>query len=138
HRLRGVEVRGGLGYRDLPPAERFEWILCNVPARIGERAIGHFLAAGSARLTSRGEFRAVVIRDLCAVVEGQARTWGLEGLRRVALGPRHAVYSLPPAGPAQAADEEEIYARDETEIEPLPGRRLRLARPQDASEDPQH
>src|SRR5947199_4469264 len=83
HRLHGVEVRGGLGYRDLPPAERFEWILCNVPARIGERAIGHFLAAGSARLTSRGEFRAVVIRDLCAVVEGQARTWGLEGLRRV-------------------------------------------------------
>ncbi|MFL5450600.1 MAG: class I SAM-dependent methyltransferase, partial [Myxococcales bacterium] len=60
--LANVEARPGLGYRDLAPDECFDWIVCNVPARIGERAIGHFLAAGSGRLTATGELRVVVIR----------------------------------------------------------------------------
>jgi 16S rRNA (guanine1207-N2)-methyltransferase len=134
--LENVEVRPGLGYRDLDRRELFDWILCNVPARIGERAIGHFLASGSARLTANGELRVVVIRDLCAVVESQASRLGLGGLVKVALGRRHAVYAMPP-GSAPPDEGEEIYARDETGIEALPGRTLRLERPQDASEDPE-
>jgi len=135
--LGNVEVRPGLGYRDLAREERFDWILCNVPARIGERAIGHFLASGSAKLTARGELRVVVIRDLREVVEAQAGRLHLSGLRKVALGRRHAVYALPP-GAASLDETEDIYARDETSIEALPGRTLRLSRPQDASEDPEH
>ena len=34
--LGNVEVRPGLGYRELA-GERFDWVLCNVPARIGSR-----------------------------------------------------------------------------------------------------
>jgi 16S rRNA G1207 methylase RsmC len=135
--LANVEARPGLGYRDLVPEDRFDWILCNVPARIGERAIGHFLAAGSGRLTSTGELRVVVIRDLREVVEAQARLLGLEGLQKVAAGRRHIVYSLPPV-PLRTDETEEVYARDEIRIAPLPGTDLRLQRPQDASEDPDH
>jgi 16S rRNA (guanine1207-N2)-methyltransferase len=134
--LANVEARPGIGYRNLSPGERFDWILCNVPARIGERAIGHFLAGGSARLTAAGELRVVVIRDLCETVEAQARRLELSGLRRVASARRHAVYSLPPG--TSRDDVEEPYARDEIAIEPVPGRKLRLERPQDASEDPDH
>jgi len=135
--LSNVEARPGLGYRDLAPGERFDWIVCNVPARIGERAIGHFLAAGSARLTAEGELRVVVIRDLCEVVEAQAARAAIAGLRKVAVGKRHAVYAVPPGSPPPD-ETEEIYARDETSVAALPGRALRLSRPQDASEDPEH
>jgi 16S rRNA (guanine1207-N2)-methyltransferase len=134
--LGNVEVRPGLGYRDLAPRELFDWILCNVPARIGERAIGHFLAAGSARLTAKGELRVVVIRDLCEIVEAQAGRLGLSGLQKVALGRRHAVYAMPP-GPPPRDETDDVYARDETLLEAMPGRELRLLRPQDASEDPE-
>jgi 16S rRNA G1207 methylase RsmC len=135
--LENVEVRPGLGYRDLAPRQLFDWILCNVPARIGDRAIGHFLASGSARLTARGELRVVVIRDLCEVVEAQAARLRLAGLRKVALGRRHAVYAVAPGSPPRD-ETDEVYARDESSIEALPGRMLRLQRPQDASEDPEH
>jgi len=133
--LSNVEARPGLGYRDLGRGERFDWILCNVPARIGERAIGHFLAGGSARLTARGELRVVVIRDLCETVEVQAARAAL-ALRKVAMGKRHAVYAVAPG--SRSDETEEIYARDETSVEAVPGTTLRLRRPQDASEDPDH
>ena len=71
------------------------------------------------------------------MVEAQAGRLHLSGLRKVALGRRHAVYALPP-GAASLDETEDIYARDETSIEALPGRTLRLSRPQDASEDPEH
>ena len=133
--LSNVEAWPGLGYRDLGRGERFDWILCNLPARIGERAIGHFLAGGSARLTARGELRAVVIRDLCEAVEVQAARAAL-ALRKVAMGKRHAVYAVAPG--SRSDETEEIYARDETSVEAVPGTVLRLRRPQDASEDPEH
>src|SRR5207302_716843 len=79
----------------------------------------------------------LVDRDLREVVEAQAGRLHLSGLRKVALGRRHAVYALPP-GAASLDETEDVYARDETSIEALPGRTLRLSRPQDASEDPEH
>jgi 16S rRNA (guanine1207-N2)-methyltransferase len=123
--LVNAEARPGLGYRDLAAA-RFDWVLCNVPARIGPRAIRYLLEGG------RGlgaEVRAVVIRDLCPVLEGL----GLEGLRHLARGARHDVYALA-KGPAQVElSDEEVYARDQTQFGTLT-----LVRPHDASEDPAH
>ncbi|HYS09901.1 MAG TPA: methyltransferase [Myxococcales bacterium] len=124
-RLGNVEVRPGLGYRGLA-GRRFDWILCNVPARIGPRAIRYLLEGGRAL---GAEVRAVVIRDLAGLV----RSLGLPGLSQVASGPRHEVFSLSPA-PAQVdLDDDDVYARDQTAFEGL-----RLSRPHDASEDPEH
>ncbi len=123
--LANVEVRPGLGYRGLE-GERFDWVLCNVPARIGARAIRHLLEGGRAL---GAEVRAVVIRDLAEPV----RALGLEGLAQVARGPRHDVFALPPAPARIALEDEEVYERDETEFQGL-----RFSRPHDASEDPSH
>ena len=123
--LHNAAVHPGLGYRGLS-GERFDWVLCNVPARIGPRAIRYLLEGGRAL---GSEVRAVVIRDLGPTV----RELGLPGLTHLARGPRHDVFALAP-GPAQVAlDDEEIYARDETRFAGL-----RLVRPHDASEDPGH
>jgi 16S rRNA G1207 methylase RsmC len=119
-----VEVRPGLGYRGLE--EKFDWVLCNVPARIGARAIRYFFEGGR---SLGAEVRAVVIRDLSPIVE-ELR---LPGLSRVARGQRHDVFALAPGPSRIDLDDESVYARDETEFQGL-----RLARPQDASEDPTH
>ncbi len=122
--LGNVEVRPGLGYRGLE-RERFDWVLCNVPARIGPRAIRALLEGGRAL---GAEVRAVVIRDLAEVVRGLS----IAQMEHVARGARHDVFALAP-GQAPLLTGEEIYARDETEFAGL-----RLSRPHDASEDPGH
>jgi len=148
--LANVEARPSLGFRDLPDAsERFDWLLCNVPARIGTAAIGHFLEAGRALLSPAGELRVVVIRDLVEPVREAARARGLsEALREIVHGPRHSVFAIEAGSGARSraalpgADEREsVYARDQSFL-PLPGGPrapgLQLARPHDASEDPRH
>jgi hypothetical protein len=136
--LSNVDARPGLGYRDLPEgAAPFDWVLCNVPARIGPRAIGHLLEAGRSLLAPGGELRIVVIRDLCPTVEAEARGRELAGLVRAAQGPRHAVYALPPGPSRERLDDLSVYVRDETRLAVF-GREVRLSRPQDASEDPEH
>lgn len=134
HALVHVETRGSLGYRDLPD-ERFDWVLCNVPARIGDQAIAYMLAGGLRRLTSEGEVRVVVIRDLGPVVERVAmeNRWTLQ---RVADGARHVLFALG-AQPADEPDHEQVYARDEVQI-PWRDEALRLERPHDINEDPSH
>jgi 16S rRNA G1207 methylase RsmC len=132
--LSNVEVRPSLGYRDVPDALRFDLILCNVPARIGARAIAYFLDAGRAMLVEDGDLRAVVIRDLRDQVE-EAR---IDGLRLVAEGRNHLVYSVPPGPSRFARDDESVYARDETRLQIAAGKTLTLSRPHDASEDPAH
>ena len=120
-----VEARPGRGYRGLK-GERFDWVLCNLPARIGSRAIRSLLEGGRAL---GAEVRAVVIRDLGEMVAALA----LSGLRRVARGARHDVFALPP-GPAEGdTDDLDVYARDQTRFAGL-----RLERPHDASEEPSH
>jgi 16S rRNA (guanine1207-N2)-methyltransferase len=123
--LRNVEARPGLGYREVA-GERFDRVVCNVPARIGPRAIRYLLEGGRAL---GAEVWAVVIRDLRGVV----RDLDLPGLRQIAPGPRHDVYELPRGPAAIDLGDEGIYARDETEFSGL-----RLSRPYDASEDPGH
>jgi 16S rRNA G1207 methylase RsmC len=123
--LSNVEARPGLGYRGLK-GEQFDLVLCNVPARIGPRAIRYLLEGGRAL---GAEVRVVVIRDLAPVVE----SLGLTGLTHVARGPRHDVFALAPASIAIDLDDDEIYSRDQTQFEGLT-----LSRPHDASEDPKH
>jgi 16S rRNA G1207 methylase RsmC len=120
--LANVEVRPGLGYSGLG-GQSFDWVLCNVPARIGERAIRYLLEAGR----TLGEVRVVVIRDLMPALEPLAQ--------RVAVGPRHAVYAVA-AAPGRGLldlDDDAVYARDQTRLGALA-----LERPHDASEDPAH
>ena len=123
--LRNAEARPGLGYRELA-GESFDWVVCNVPARIGPRAIRYLLEGGRAL---GAEVRAVVIRDLRGVMQDL----DLPGLRHVAPGARHDVFALPKGPAAVDLGDEGIYARDETEFAGL-----RLSRPHDASEDPEH
>jgi precorrin-6B methylase 2 len=128
--LPGVTCQPSLGYRDV--AERgFDWILCNVPARIGTEAIRYLLGEGAARLTSDGELRVVVINDLGPVVEGIGREeqWPIE---LVSAGARHKVYRLGPTG-VRAMDPIVIYGRDIVEVGAM-----RLERPQDISQNPTH
>lgn len=134
--LANAAVVPGLGFRDVAPLERWDLVLCNVPARIGPAFIGHLLTEGRARLAQGGEVRVVVIRDLERAVEAVA----IDGLARIARGPRHTVYSIQfsPAAGADGTTEDALYARDETDLVVEPGRALRLSRPHDASEDPRH
>ncbi|GAC1340394.1 MAG: hypothetical protein NVSMB23_10620 [Myxococcales bacterium] len=144
--LANVAAVPSLGYRDLPVGRApFDWILCNVPARIGTEAVGAFLARGRALLAPHGELRAVVIRDLIPSVEAQARAHALP-VFAVVHGPRHSVFALS-AGPGDAAkaggaraagDEEAIYARDQVSFAAGGAPPLPLTRPHDISEDPGH
>jgi 16S rRNA G1207 methylase RsmC len=132
--LAKVEVRPSLGYRDVPTQLRFDLVLCNVPARIGPRAIAYFLDGGRALLSERGELRAVVLRDLREQVEGAK----VEGLRLVAEGRNHLVYSVSRGESRLGWEDESVYARDATQLEIGAGRVLALSRPHDASEEPAH
>lgn len=127
--LPNVVARPGLGYRDVEG--RFDWVLCNVPARIGQQAIEYIVGAGAARLTGEGELRVVVIRDLDPVMEAIAQRTGWP-LRKVGKGSRHSVWASAPVA-ASFADHESFYLRDRVEI----GGRT-LDRPHDVNEDHDH
>ena len=133
--LANAVVYGSLGFRDLRPRDRpFDWILCNVPARIGRPFIAHLLEAGRALLAPAGELRVVVIRDLVPVVEGLRAELDLP-LTEEARGPRHSVWALraEPSRSAAARPGEEpavLYARDHVAIAGLD-----LERPNDLGGD---
>lgn len=146
--LANVTARPSLGYRGLLPGEGpFDWVLCNVPARIGASAIGAFLEEGRALLTPRGELRVVVIRDLGPVTQAQGQERGLP-LVRVVDGPRHTVFALAaasgpggPSAPPGPGDDLQLYRRDQVRLslgQRGGGQVLALERPQDVSEDPGH
>lgn len=130
HSLALVECSGSLGYRDLGPG-RFDWVLCNVPARIGESAIAYMLAGGASRLTPEGEMRVVVIRDLGPVVERIASDRQLT-IRREGEGSRHFVYSVAPKE-VPAEDHETFYRLDSVRLADQT-----FERPHDVNEDQPH
>lgn len=118
--LANVVVQPGLGYRGLTASS--DWVLCNVPARIGPLGIRSLVEGGRAR----GHVRIVVIRDLMPVAAA------LDGAKLVAQGPRHAVFAFA-ARPGEVPHDDAVYARDQTHFAGLA-----LSRPHDASEDPAH
>lgn len=127
--LANVVARAGLGYRDVEG--RFDWVLCNVPARIGEQAIEYIVGAGAARLSVEGELRVVVIRDLDPVMEQIAQRTGWP-LRKAAKGTRHSVWACAPVT-ASFEDHETLYLRDRVQLAGLT-----LDRPHDVNEDHDH
>jgi 16S rRNA (guanine1207-N2)-methyltransferase len=133
HGLTRVQASASLGYRDLPPEARFDWILCNIPARIGDGAIDHLLQEGRRRLLPGGSLHIVVIRDLVASVEQMAARHGWP-LENVASGARHQVLGLPPNPTAAASNDfDSFYLRDRVQVGSST-----LERPFDLSEEPAH
>jgi len=128
--LANARCHGGLGLRDLAPDARFDVVLCNVPARLGDAAIAHLFEAGAARLRQGGVLHAVVIRDLGPVV---ARV--VSAAREVGEGARHVVFALDAASapPAASSDDDALYMRDTITLDDLT-----LARPHDLGEDASH
>lgn len=136
--LTGAHSRGGLGYRDLDAEARFDWVVCNIPARIGDAAIRYLIEQGARRLRPRGELRFVVIRDLGPVVARVAAETTLP-VREIARSTRHCVFSCAPLDAeavtrdAEGDEHEALYARDEVTLD---GRVLE--RPHDLGEDAAH
>ncbi|MBI3544349.1 MAG: methyltransferase [Deltaproteobacteria bacterium] len=130
-----VRASGSLGYRDLHDSDAasaaFDWILCNVPARIGRPFIEQLVKAGRARLTARGELRVVVIRDLVPVLEELAKEHGW-ALVESARGPRHSVFALaaPREPVALVPEPNDLYLRDTVSLGGL-----KLERPFDIGGD---
>lgn len=133
NQLSNVKAYGSLGFRDLPgenPA--YDWILCNVPARIGRPFIKNLIELGSTLLTATGELRVVVIRDLGPVLlEMKAEyDWPLV---EVVQGPRHTIFSLTSMTPqSEDVSPDQLYLRDTVQIQGLS-----LARPYDLGGDDQ-
>jgi 16S rRNA (guanine1207-N2)-methyltransferase len=111
NQLSGVVAYGSLGFRDLPtPGPAYDWILCNIPARIGRPFIANFLSEGRARLKAGGELRVVVIRDLAPLLTEL-------GAIEAARGPRHVVFCSSPASAPSPG--EDLYFRDQVSVDGL-------------------
>lgn len=123
-----VATRGSLGFRGVAATERFDWVLCNVPARAGEAALESFLLGARARLTPGGELRIVVIGDLAPLVLRIAGRLGLAATG-AAAGANHVVFSIPP-GPGEDRGLE-VYERDRIDVAGLS-----LVRPTDLADAP--
>lgn len=132
HALGNVETRPSLGYRDLPGDARFSWVLCNVPARIGDEGIRYLIGEGARRLESSGELRVVVITDLAPIVERLEKEEGWQRRARVE-GQRHVVFAYGAQPAAGETEHERRYRRDTIEVGAL-----KLDRPHDINEDLGH
>jgi 16S rRNA (guanine1207-N2)-methyltransferase len=147
-RLPNVEVRASLGYSDLSEEWRgFDWILCNMPARAGERVVESLLSGGRSRLLPGGQMRIVIIAPLASMLERVALKQGFVFEQVVASG-QHVVFAFPAVAgsPEQgvvddrAVDDQgadDSYVRDTVELafaglaEPLC-----LKRPTDLADEP--
>jgi 16S rRNA (guanine1207-N2)-methyltransferase len=116
--LKNVHCLGSLGFDGIDPRHKFDWILCNVPARIGAPFMRMLLEGGNARLTDRGELRMVVIRDLLPLLEETSRLTGLD-LQRIADGPRHSILGMVRSDRAAPVPDPDLYFRDRVEIDGL-------------------
>jgi 16S rRNA G1207 methylase RsmC len=134
HHLKNVQTRGSLGYCQVGE-DNWDLVVCNIPARMGERAMCAIMEGGAARLGPRGQLCVVAIHDLCGVMErlGHSRCWTLA---RGSQGRRHAVWFMKPQAFARH-DDDGVYARDRVSVHTAT-RALELDRPTDINEDPSH
>jgi 16S rRNA (guanine1207-N2)-methyltransferase len=125
--LTNVHAYGSLGFNRVQG--KYDWILCNVPARIGEPFIKNLIHLGCARLNTGGELRVVVINDLVPMVSE---------MKLIAKGPRHSIYSIsasefsPSNSMSAAVSDEMLYLRDRVKVG-----ELELDRPFDLGGDDQ-
>lgn len=129
--LSNVVARSSLGYRDVDDT-RFDWILCNVPARIGSRGVEYLMTEGARRLTERGSMCVVVIHALEGQVEEAAQRSQL-AVTLVAKGKNHMVYEATHHASSAVADHVAVYERDSVRVG-----NVETLRPHDISEDPEH
>ena len=120
NKLANAHVFGSLGYRDLDAVKAdYDWILCNVPARIGRPFIKHFFEAGLVRLSPEGELRVVVIADLATLIH-ELSTENHWSLTEEGRGSRHVVFALKQQDAARRAkpapESKDLYFRDTVEI----------------------
>lgn len=123
--LSNVEAYGSLGFRDLhEQPQKYDWILCNVPARIGQPFIHHFMESARRRLNPGGETRVVVIRDLGPLLLelNEKHKWSMT---QAAVGPRHTIFSVPALMDSTSHKEfnqgfiqepQDLYLRDQVQI----------------------
>ena len=120
--ITNVHAFGSLGFRDVHG--KYDWILCNVPARIGEPFIKNLIHLGCARLNPGGELRVVVINDLAPMVTE---------MKLIIKGPRHSIYSISASEfSGEVVLPETLYLRDQIKIADL-----ELDRPFDLGGDDQ-
>lgn len=133
--LTRVQASASLGFRDVDAdlknmALLFDWIFCNVPARIGEPFIEHFLDTARKKIQPRGDVRVVVIRDLAPLLKNMSSRLQWK-ITQVAEGPRHTIFSLPAAWVKEIPQEpKDLYWRDQVEFAGL-----KLDRPFDLGGD---
>lgn len=90
-----TEVAGGVGLHSLPEG-RFELIVSNVPAKIGDEAIEQdFILGPLARLAPGGEFWFVIVSGLNRLIPKIGVRHDLD-LRQMRKRSGHAVYRLRP------------------------------------------
>lgn len=140
HSLQNVKAYSSLGYREVAQKNSsYDWILCNVPARIGRPFMEDLFAGAQHFLNPAGELRVVVIQDLGIIVENIAkeRAWPVQ---EVARGPRHIIFALSsiPAEKSNLSEKlsqpEELYTYDQVKI--VGGaHELQLKRPFDIAGD---
>jgi 16S rRNA G1207 methylase RsmC len=107
--IKNVNAFGSLGFRDVHG--KYDWILCNVPARIGEPFIKNLIHLGCARLNPGGELRVVVINDLAPMVTE---------MKLIIKGPRHSIYSISASEfTGEAVSPETLYLRDQVKVADL-------------------
>jgi 16S rRNA (guanine1207-N2)-methyltransferase len=120
NKLSGVNAVGSLGFRDLEKSATYDWILCNVPARIGRPFIQNLVQEGRARLTAKGDLRLVVINDLMPLLL-ELSSFHEWPMHEVVRGARHTVVSFSSLAQtsveaAKAVTSEELYFRDRVEV----------------------
>jgi 16S rRNA (guanine1207-N2)-methyltransferase len=117
NQLSNVNAFGSLGFRDIH--QTYDWILCNVPARIGNPFIENLIEQGRALLNEGGELRVVVIRDLGPVLleMKEKNHWPLI---EVAKGPRHTIFSIAAQkGVVAPIEPDTLYLRDQVNVADL-------------------
>ncbi len=107
--LNNVHAYGSLGFRNIQG--KYNWILCNVPARIGEPFIKNLIHLGCSKLNHGGELRVVVINDLAPIVSE---------MKLIAKGPRHSIYSIKASEfSGEAVPDDILYSRDQVNVDGL-------------------
>ncbi len=129
NRLPNVRCIGSLGFDSVDSGQKFDWILCNVPARIGAPFMKMLLEGGNDLLNPGGELRMVIIRDLLPLLESTAQSSGV-ALHLIAEGPRHLILGLVRTDRPSFSSDADLYLRDQVEVEGI-----RLDRPFDIGGD---